>query len=188
MLGGQVRRAACPGHSPRGSGSRLLDDADVRAGPPVPTMPGPLTADAPSGDRMALLTWVPGTPLVGDDEDERRLIGATLARVHRMLRDREVPGAHRFHGVGPAAPRLGLRPWIRPTVSTVVNALEALRRRAPGWPQGLLHADPAPGAFRYDPATGDCGVIDWSSALHGPLLYDRASAVLYLGGRTAPPP
>jgi Ser/Thr protein kinase RdoA (MazF antagonist) len=47
---------------------------------------------------------------------------------------------------------------------------------------GLLHADPAPEAFRLDPATGRCGVIDWSHALCGPLLYDLASAVLYAGG------
>ena len=33
-----------------------------------------------------------------------------------------------------------------------------------------------------DPATGRCGVIDWSYALHGPLLYDLASAVMYVGG------
>jgi Ser/Thr protein kinase RdoA (MazF antagonist) len=47
---------------------------------------------------------------------------------------------------------------------------------------GLLYADPAPEAFRLDPATGRCGVIDWSYALNGPLLYDLASAVMYVGG------
>jgi Ser/Thr protein kinase RdoA (MazF antagonist) len=47
---------------------------------------------------------------------------------------------------------------------------------------GLLHADPAPEAFRLNPATGRCGVIDWSYALYGPLLYDLASAVMYAGG------
>jgi Ser/Thr protein kinase RdoA (MazF antagonist) len=50
-----------------------------------------------------------------------------------------------------------------------------------GWPQGLLHADPAPEAFRCD-GSGRCGVVGWSSALHGPLLYDVASAAMYLGG------
>jgi Ser/Thr protein kinase RdoA (MazF antagonist) len=47
---------------------------------------------------------------------------------------------------------------------------------------GLLHSDPAPEAFRLDTATGVCGVIDWSVALAGPLLYDLASAVMYVGG------
>lgn len=39
-----------------------------------------------------------------------------------------------------------------------------------------------PGAFRFDPVAGRCGIIDWSTALYGPLLYDLASAVMYLGG------
>jgi Ser/Thr protein kinase RdoA (MazF antagonist) len=47
---------------------------------------------------------------------------------------------------------------------------------------GLLHADPAPEAFRVDPATGRCGVIDWSYFLYGPLHYDLASTVMYTGG------
>lgn len=102
--------------------------------------------------------------------------------MHRVLRDQTVPGAQRFHWVDPAASQLGLRPWLRPAVSAAVEALTALQHREPPWPQGLLHADPAPEAFRYDTATGHCGIIDWSSAHYGPLLYDLASAVMYLGG------
>ena len=162
--------------------AQILEDSGIAAGAPAPARSGSVTADSASGDRMALLTWVPGTPLTGNGEDEQRLIGATLARVHRVLRDREVPGGQRFHWVDPAAPHLGLRRWIRPAVGAAVDALAALQRQAPGWQQGLLHADPAPGAFRYDSATGGCGIIDWSSAVHGPLLYDLASAVMYLGG------
>jgi Ser/Thr protein kinase RdoA (MazF antagonist) len=162
--------------------SQILDDFGIAAGAPLPTLTGSIMTDAASGDRMALLSWVPGTPLTGNGEDERRLIGATLARVHRVLRDRDVPGGQRFHWVDPAAPHLGLRPWIRPAVGAAVDALDEFRCQAPRWPEGLLHADPAPEAFRYDSATGNCGIIDWSSALHGPLLYDLASAVMYLGG------
>lgn len=47
---------------------------------------------------------------------------------------------------------------------------------------GLLHGDPAPGAFRLDPAAGRCGIIDWSYFLYGPPLYDLASAAMYVGG------
>jgi Ser/Thr protein kinase RdoA (MazF antagonist) len=162
--------------------ARLLGDAGISAGSPVPTMSGPVTVDADSGDRAALLTWVPGTPLTGVGEGEQRLIGETLARAHRVLRGRTVPGARGFHWVNPAAAHLGLRPWIRPVVSAAVEALAELQRGEPLWPQGLLHADPAPEAFRYDAATGHCGIIDWSSAHYGPLLYDLASAVMYLGG------
>jgi Ser/Thr protein kinase RdoA (MazF antagonist) len=103
----------------------------------VPTLSGSVTVDTVSGDRVALLTWVPGSPLTGIDDGEQRLIGDTLARVHRVLRDQEVPGAQHFHWVDPAAAHLGLRPWVRPAVSAAVDALAALQRREPARPQGL---------------------------------------------------
>jgi homoserine kinase type II len=159
-----------------------LGEADVSAGAPVPGLSGSVTVDADSGDRVALLAWVPGIALTGMDEGEQRLIGETLARVHRVLLNQTVPGAQRFHWVDPAAAHLGLRPWVRPAVSSAVEELAGLQRESPAWPQGLLHADPGPEAFRYDAATRQCGIIDWSSAHYGPLLYDLASAVMYLGG------
>jgi Ser/Thr protein kinase RdoA (MazF antagonist) len=165
--------------------ARLLDDAGIRSGAPAPALSGSMTVDTASGDRVALLTWVPGSPLTGTDEAEQRLIGDTLARVHRVLRNREVPGAQRFHWVDPAAAHLELRPWLRPAVTAAVDALTALQARERAWPQGLLHADPAPEAFRLDPASAQCAIIDWGSALYGPLLYDLASAVMYLGGPTS---
>lgn len=42
-------------------------------------------------------------------------------------------------------------------------------------PWGLLHADPAPGAFRLNPATRRCGIIDWSYALRA--LVDQDSGM-----------
>jgi hypothetical protein len=55
-----------------------------------------------------------------------------------------------------------MRPWLRPAVTSAVAALARQGLRA--WSTGLLHADPAPEAFRLDPVTGRCGVIDWSTA------------------------
>jgi Ser/Thr protein kinase RdoA (MazF antagonist) len=51
---------------------------------------------------------------------------------------------------------------------------------------GLLHADPAPTAFRLD-GQGRVGVIDWGQAIWGPLLYDVGSAVVlqWLGNHAA---
>lgn len=46
----------------------------------------------------------------------------------------------------------------------------------------LLHTDPAPEAFIHDDSTGITGLIDWTGADRGPVLYDVASAVMYLGG------
>jgi len=91
-----------------------------------------------------------------------------------------VAQASRFHWVDPDAEYLSLRPWLRPAITAALHDLADARPDSTPW--GLLHADPAPEAFRLDPSTGRCGVIDWSYALCGPLLYDLASAVMYVGG------
>jgi homoserine kinase type II len=127
-----------------------------------------------------VLAWVPGHPLTGHDPAERGLIGTTLAQVHRALTGCETAGAQRFHWVDPEAGCLSLRPWLQPAITAALTALDAVGPATMSW--GLLHADPAPEAFRLDPATGQCGIIDWSYFLHGPLLYDLASAVMYAGG------
>jgi len=160
--------------------ARRLEQAGIPAGAPVPVKDGRLVVDV--GDaQLALLTWVPGRELTGADDTEQQIIGATLAGVHRALAGFEVAGAQRFHWVDPDADYLSLRPWLRPAIAAALAALDDARPDAMSW--GLLHADPAPEAFRLDAATGRCGVIDWSYAVHGPLLYDLASAVMYVGGR-----
>ena len=79
-----TKRGSPPGRlSPRWAGSW----------PSTPVMPG-----------WALLTWVPGHELTGQDDAEQDLIGRTLAKVHRALTGYQVPQAQRFHWVDPAAP------------------------------------------------------------------------------------
>jgi homoserine kinase type II len=67
----------------------------------------------------------------------------------------------------------------------LVAAIEAVRAEtnplALTW--SVLHTDPAPEAFVHDDATGVTALIDWAGARRGPVLYDVASAVMYLGGR-----
>lgn len=156
-----------------------LEQAGIPAGAPVPAVGGQLTVNI--GDAwLALLTWVPGEPLTGEDSADHVLLGRTLAQVHRALTGHELPGAERFHWVDPKAGYLSLRPWLRPAIASALDALEAARPDTMAW--GLLHADPAPEAFRFDRSADRCGVIDWSTALSGPLLYDLASAVMYVGG------
>jgi homoserine kinase type II len=157
----------------------LVDAAGIPAGVPMPTRDGHslVTVDSMA---LALLTWVEGKPLTGASVDEQRMIGATLALAHRTLQGASVPGAQRFHWVKPQAAHLALRPWIRPAVTAAVAALDELGPGTLTW--SLLHADPAPQHFRLDAASGRCGLIDWSVALEGPLLYDLASAVMYVGG------
>ena len=157
----------------------IVETAGVPAGAPALTRAGQSTIRI-NRSELALLAFVEGTELTGDDEDERRLIGDTLARVHRTLAGQSVPEAERFHWLDADAEHLGLRDWLRPAVT---RALECWKRIPPEtltW--GLLHSDPAPEAFRFDPSTGTCGLIDWDRALDGPLMYDVASAVMYVGG------
>ena len=47
----------------------------------------------------------------------------------------------------------------------------------------LLHADPESEAFLRHPDTGQVGLIDCTATTDGPVLYDVASALMYLGGR-----
>jgi Ser/Thr protein kinase RdoA (MazF antagonist) len=152
---------------------------EIPTGAPVSTRDGALVTSV-DGVPLALLSWVPGEELSGATPDEQRLIGTTLARVHRALRDAPAGDAERFHWVDPQAERLSIRPWLRPAVAEAVAALDQLDPRSLS--QGLLHTDPAPEAFRLDRTTGSCGLIDWSVAMTGPLLYDLASAVMYVGG------
>jgi homoserine kinase type II len=151
-----------------------LQRKGIPAGAPVPTAGGEDVVDV-GGYPLALLSWVAGDELTWQDQP---LIGATLARVHRALAGESVEGEERFHWVDPGAAHLGMRPWVRPAVAAAVEAIAAVDTMS--W--GLLHTDPSPEAFRLDPATGVCGVIDWGVAMSGPLLYDLASAVMYVGG------
>ena len=77
-----------------------------------------------------------------------------------------------------ASGRGRLEPVLRTAASKAIDAAERL---APTLTHGILHADPAPGAF----LVGKDGValIDWGAACHGPLLYDAASAWLYTDKR-----
>lgn len=157
----------------------ILDATGIPAGAPVPTLDGRsvVTVDA---HPTALLTWVEGRALTGTGNGDQRIMGETLALVHQALRGVSVGRIQRFHWVRPEAGHLSIRPWIRPAVTAAVRALEALGAASLTW--GLLHCDPAPEHFRLDASSGRCGLIDWSVALEGPLLYDLASAVMYVGG------
>jgi homoserine kinase type II len=157
----------------------LVEAAGIRAGAPVPTRAGRPTATV-GNSVLALLQFVDGSELTGGSESERRTIGSTLGRVHLALAGKVVADAERFHWLDRSAPHLTTRAWLRPSIDGALEAWDALEPASLTW--GPLHTDPAPEAFRLDDGSGECGLIDWDLGLIGPLLYDLASAQMYVGG------
>jgi Ser/Thr protein kinase RdoA (MazF antagonist) len=159
--------------------------AGIPAGAAIPTRAGTVTttiADTATGGRrpLALLDYVPGDELSDSDPADIRLVGTTLGRVHVALRGARVDGVRRLRGINLEAEYMGVRDWIRPAVANVLREYAELDHDS--LTSGLLHSDPAPEAFRLDRSSGVVGLIDWGAALSGPLLYDVASAVMYVGG------
>jgi homoserine kinase type II len=147
----------------------------LRTGPPKPTRDGALVIDVLDGC-LALLEFVPGRELTATASDQP-LVADALGQAHAAL------GTHRqradFFGWLGADPALAqVADWILPAIRTVRAEYDSL----PPLTWGTLHTDPAPEAFLLDDASGRIGVIDWTGACSGPLLYDVASALMYLGG------
>jgi Ser/Thr protein kinase RdoA (MazF antagonist) len=157
----------------------IVNAAGIPAGAAVPTRDGRRSVLV-EGGVLALLRFVDGAELTGESVEERRLIGSTLGRAHQALVGHEVAEAEQFHWIDQGAEHLGVRPWVRPAVEAAIVAYDAIPPESLTW--GLLHTDPAPEAFRLDPTTGVCGLIDWDLGVVGPLLYDLASAEMYVGG------
>lgn len=181
---GRYVAKAVPAHAHRRFVSGLavashVQAAGIPAGAAVPTRDGRPFVQG-DGHTLALLGFVAGSALLGESEAEQRIIGTTLSRAHRALIGGTVPDADRFHWIDPRAEHLGIRDWVRPAVVDALETWERLSPQSLTW--GLLHTDPAPEAFLFDSETGTCGLIDWDTGMIGPLMYDLASAVMYVGG------
>ncbi|MGI5215230.1 phosphotransferase enzyme family protein [Plantactinospora sp. CA-290183] len=159
----------------------VVESAGIETGAPRPTLDGAVVVGIRQG-WLALLAWVAGTPLRGDP-GAQPLIGETLARAHTALAGVRAQGLAAWHWVDPTAPHLDVEPWVRDAVSAGVRQWESIAGLPHTW--GGLHGDPAPDAFRFRATDRRCGLIDWGSAVYGPLLYDLASAVMYVGGPEA---
>jgi Ser/Thr protein kinase RdoA (MazF antagonist) len=167
-----------PGFSTGLRAATLVQAAGIESGVPVTTLDDGYIADLPTGC-LALLRWVDGVSLAGDEGD-LGTIGSTLGAAHSALAGATPGEAPRLHWVETGAEHLDVEAWVRPAVAAAVRECDELVARLSTW--GLLHGDPAPEAFLWSASTGRCGLIDWSSSFHGPLLYDLASAVMYVGG------
>jgi Ser/Thr protein kinase RdoA (MazF antagonist) len=157
--------------------ARRMAKGGLLAGEPRLTSDGSMTARSGDG-AVALLSWVPGNPLRGLSTDDQVWMATTLAHVHR-IGGSEWQSRSFFVWVRPDALGTSVQPWIKPAVAAARAELDSL----PALTWGVLHTDPAPEAFLLDEATGAVGLIDWTGSTGGPLLYDVASAVMYLGGR-----
>lgn len=157
----------------------IVESTGIPAGAPLRTVDDEIVIDV-DGFVLALLGFVDGSELTGRRIEERALIGSTLGRAHTALVGHDLPGAGPFPWLDPTAAHVSVRPWIRPAIETALAAWHALPPASLTW--APLHTDPAPEAFRLDHRTGVCGLIDWDLGVVGPLLYDLASAEMYVGG------
>ncbi|MEV4260428.1 phosphotransferase [Kribbella sp. NPDC049584] len=154
-----------------------LDDAGLTTGRPTPNNHGRLV-ERVDGRQVALLEYVDGLELVETDQAE---IGEFLGRVHAAAGVESGDTADWLHFMLPLEASLDLEPWIRPAVEGAVTEAIALGQLSWAW----LHGDPAAEAFRRRP-DGEVALIDWGSAMQGPILYDVASAVMYTGDQVVP--
>jgi Ser/Thr protein kinase RdoA (MazF antagonist) len=157
-----------------------LDDLGLDAGAPLIAVDGCTSVPLHSG-MLALLRRAPGRPLDPADPVDQQFWGDMLGRVHRALIGYHHPRLTRPGPLDPTAAHLALQPWLRPAVAAAATALRRLTL-ADQLSYGVLHGDPDPAAFRIDRDTGRVGLVGWGWASTGPLLFDVAVAVGYVGG------
>lgn len=151
-------------------------DAGFVTGRPVPTIGGQLLQ---ADEGLALLELVPGHELDGETATDQRLMGETLAGIHATGSPSSRGEAAGFMSdwLTSEAPGSEDHPWLLRGIETARSETDDLEL---AW--SVLHTDPAPEAFIHDTSTGVTGLVDWAGARPGPVLYDVASAVMYLGG------
>jgi homoserine kinase type II len=152
-----------------------LDDAGVRTGRPLTSKQGRLV-ERVDGRQVAVLEYIDGEELGPADQ---AAIGELLGRVHSAAAVESGVTADWLRFLLPFEASLDLEPWIRPAVGAAVADAISLGTLSWAW----LHGDPAAEAFRRQ-SDGRIALIDWGSAMRGPILYDVASAVMYNGDPT----
>lgn len=159
-----------------GEVATMFAEAGFVTGRPVPTRDGRLVLTEPG---LALLEHVPGRELDGETDEEQVWIASTLAGVHAASNPVRAQGISAFatDWLSPLMPGVGAHAWLLNGIETVRAETDSL---SVTW--SVLHTDPVPEAFIHDDRTGVTGLIDWAGARRGPVLYDVASAVMYLGG------
>ena len=163
------------------AGLRLADFASRRGlacGAPVRTTAGDYTVPFADGV-LTLLTFVPGRHPDSTRAPDIRRAGRVLARAHQVLASYPAGDDDRYRWPWE---------WVPRCLDTIAMPAEINDAARVAWADIvqavgdhelsilLLHADPGPEAFLLnadDPAQD--AMIDWTTTLRGPLLYDVAS-------------
>jgi Ser/Thr protein kinase RdoA (MazF antagonist) len=156
--------------------AQVVEEHGIPAGAALPTVDGAVTAY--DGDWCwALLRYVDGGRADENDPVHMRLAGETLGAVHTALVGTPVPpDIMSWHHLDvlmvDPAPFLEDKPWIQEAMR------EAHDTVSDNVTMGLLHADASMNTFRV--RTDSMGLFDWGEVMHGPLLFDVATALSYL--------
>jgi Ser/Thr protein kinase RdoA (MazF antagonist) len=171
------------------SGLRIAEFLAARGlacGAPARTRAGELAIELPGGT-LALMQYEPGSPPDLSVPSQVRRAGRTLARAHQALRDFLPRGDPRYHWPWD---------WVTPCLDTIAmpEYVNAAARHV--WPQivravdryqlsvSVIHADPGPDGFLLaggtDAPAADA-LVDWTTTLRGPLLYDLACFAVITG-------
>jgi Ser/Thr protein kinase RdoA (MazF antagonist) len=161
------------------SGLRVAEFLAARGlacGAPARTRDGDLTVRLRRGS-LALLRFEPGTPPDLSVESQVRRAGQVLARVHGALRDFPADADPRFRWpwewVADCLDTAAMPPKVRAAARRVwAEIVTAVADRQLS--MSVIHADPGPEGFLLTGEDSLDALIDWTTPLYGPLLYNLA--------------
>lgn len=155
--------------------ARLVADEGIPSGAPISTTDGELVVHADNWC-WGLLAHMGGDRVDTTDPAQMRVVGGTLASIHRALKDVPAPGTviswNRIDWLLAEDEFLKPYPWIQRAIGEARDAI-------PGdLTVGIVHGDPRVTEFRIDNAVG--GLLDWGEVMHAPHIFDVASTLSYL--------
>lgn len=156
--------------------AEFLAARGLACGAPIRTRGGELTAPLPEGT-LALLRHERGTPPDLAIPDQVRRAGRLLARVHQTMREYPARSEPRYQWPWG---------WVSQCLSTTPMPAHVNTAARRVWPQivrtvednqlsiSVIHGDPGAEGFLLNGDGGMDALIDWATAMRGPLLYDLA--------------
>ncbi|GGY04317.1 phosphotransferase enzyme family protein [Streptomyces minutiscleroticus] len=155
--------------------ARGVAEQGILSGTPNTTTTGDLVVL--EGDWCwGLLDYMDGERVDRTDAEQMRIVGGTLAAIHRALVDHPVPAGvitwPQIDWLLAENEALKPYPWIQRAMR------EALEVIPDDLTLGVVHGDPRVTEFRIKNGTG--GLLDWGEVMYGPHVFDVASTLIYL--------